>query len=498
MNALFFVKLNEMEFQHVLTERGITLKSGKGAKCMKKKSKTKYVEEKAKQKYICSIKWLLCIAICLATGILAGKNTQAAGVCTAGRSMAANVDIPLGTQEGGDIEAKLGDTLNFSLNTVDESSIYYSMRDEIVMVTYYVDYEYGEREVLSKESDTVFRVTGVGSTYLTVSVRDQYGEEISERSYRIVSSVDMSNVALEKNSIKDYRYGQEYSYKTFYVKVNGLEGVQGEDIDFSYTSSNKKMYVYCKFDDGQIVIETSGAGTTLLEFTVNEKVMPLTLTIHQVKLSCSTSFLMVPKGTKSIKVQGISGRVTWKSSNPKVISVSKAGKLKAKKTGNVVITASVGTGKLGCVVSVVTKARKKVIAMANRMGKNWKYSQAKRMQKGYYDCSSLVWKSYKLEKQYFGMKYYAPVAADLGKWCAKNKKMVKGNAYQNIQKMKYRPGALTFKTGSDNGRYKGIYHVEMFVGYTFEGFSTDGKPVLGTKWAARGDNYFYGELWAQP
>lgn len=96
------------------------------------------------------------------------------------------------------------------------------------------------------------------------------------------------------------------------------------------------------------------------------------------------------------------------------------------------------------------------------------------------------------------MKYYAPVAADLGKWCAKNKKMVKGNAYQNIQKMKYRPGALTFKTGSDNGRYKGIYHVEMFVGYTFEGFSTDGKPVLGTKWAARGDNYFYGELWAQP
>lgn len=277
-----------------------------------------------------------------------------------------------------------------------------------------------------------------------------------------------------------------------------MEGVQGEDIDFSYTSSNKKMYVYCKFDDGQIVIETSGAGTTLLEFTINEKVMPLTLTIHQVKLSCSTSFLMVPKGTKSIKVQGISGRVTWKSSNPKVISVSKAGKLKAKKTGNVVITASVGTGKLGCVVSVVTKARKKVIAMANRMGKNWKYSQAKRMQKGYYDCSSLVWKSYKLEKQYFGMKYYAPVAADLGKWCAKNKKMVKGNAYQNIQKMKYRPGALTFKTGSDNGRYKGIYHVEMFVGYTFEGFGTDGSPVLGTKWAARGDNYFYGELWAQP
>lgn len=310
--------------------------------------------------------------------------------------------------------------------------------------------------------------------------------------------MDMSNVTLEKNSIKDYRYGEEYGYKTFYVKVNGLEGVYQEYIDFSYTSSNPKMYVYCKFEDGQIVMEASGAGVTRLEFTMNGKVLPFTLTINQVKLSCSTSFLMVPKGTKKIKVQGISAKVTWKSSNPEVLSVSKSGKLKAKKSGNVVITASVGTGQLGCVVSVITPARKRVIAMANKIGKNWTYSQAKRMQKGYYDCSALVWKAYKLEKQYFGMKNYAPVAADLGKWCAKNKKMVKGNAYQNIQKMKYQPGALTFKTGSNNGRYKGIYHVEMFVGYTFEGFNDKGKPVLGTKWAAREDNYFYGELWAQP
>ena len=205
---------------------------------MEKMGKEKYIAKKAKWKYLGGVGLLLGVVICMFAGILLGKKAQAA-----------NADISLGTQGDGDIDVKLGDTLNFSLNTVEESSVYYSFREEIATVIYYLEDEYDE--VLSQESDTVFRVTGAGSTYLTVLVKNQNGEEISERSYRIVSSVDMSNVALEKNSIKDYRYGQEYSYKTFYVKVNGLEGVQGEDIDFSYTSSNKKMYVYCKFDDGQ-------------------------------------------------------------------------------------------------------------------------------------------------------------------------------------------------------------------------------------------------------
>lgn len=452
---------------------------------MKKRSKEKHMEKKTKWECIVKTGCLLGVVMCLFAGILVGKETRAE-----------DNDILLGTQVYNDIEVKLGDTLNFSLNTTEESSVYYSIREEIDTITYYV--EEVNKEVLSQISDTSFKVTGIGSTYLTVLVKNQYGEEISEHGYWITSFVDMSGVTLEKNDINGYQYGQGYAYQTFYMKVNGLEGVYEEDIDFSYTSSNNMMYVYCRFDDGQIVIETFGAGVTQLEFMINGKVFQLKLTINQVELSCGTSLLMVPKATKKIKVKGISGKITWKSSNPKVISVSKTGKIKAKKSGNAVITASVGTGRLGCVVSVVTPTRKKVIAMANRIGKNWKYSQAKRMQSGYYDCSSLVWKSYKLEKKCFGMKNYAPVAADLAKWCAKNKKMVKGDVEQNIQKMKYCPGALTFKTGSNNGRYKGIYHVEMFVGYTFEGFDVNGKPILGTKWAARGDNYFYGELWAQP
>lgn len=428
-------------------------------------------------------KWcIMAVVLCLSAVLLAG-----------GRTKAASQSISLGTQGDSEISVKRGDEISFSLNTTDEASIYYSIREGIATVSYDV-----EEGVLTKKSDAVFQVAGVGSEYLVVTVKNQEGEIISERSYHIISSLDMSGVTLDKASLKGYQYDKSYGYQTFYINARGMEGIYQDDIDFSYTSSNKKMSVYCNFGNGQIVIETSDAGATNLKFTINGKVFKVKLTVSKVRLSCGSSLLLVQRNTKSVKVKGISGKIKWKSSNSKVLSVTKSGRIRAKKPGNALLTASVGKGKLGCAISVVTKTRKKVIDTANKMGKNWKYSQPKRMQKGYYDCSSLVWKSYRKEKKNFGMRNYAPVAADIGKWCAKHKKLVKGNAYKNIQKMKFRPGALTFKTGYKNGRYKGIYHVEMFTGYTFEGFDSNGKAILGTKWAARGDNYGYGELWAQP
>lgn len=127
---------------------------------MEKMGKEKYIAKKAKWKYLGGVGLLLGVVICMFAGILLGKKAQAA-----------NADISLGTQGDGDIDVKLGDTLNFSLNTVEESSVYYSFREEIATVIYYLEDEYDE--VLSQESDTVFRVTGAGSTYLTVLVKNQ-------------------------------------------------------------------------------------------------------------------------------------------------------------------------------------------------------------------------------------------------------------------------------------------------------------------------------------
>lgn len=129
-----------------------------------------------------------------------------------------------------------------------------------------------------------------------------------------------------------------------------------------------------------------------------------------------------------------------------------------------------------------------------------KTSQPKRMQEKFYDCSSLVWKSYHKNGVNFGMANYAPVAADMGKWCAQHKKLVSGGLSQaNIQNMKLNPGDVMFETGQKNGRYKGIYHVEMITGYIFYGFDRNGKAELGIQWAAGDEKYYpMGQMVGRP
>lgn len=79
------------------------------------------------------------------------------------------------------------------------------------------------------------------------------------------------------------------------------------------------------------------------------------------KLS-KTKITMTVGQSKKLKVKGISKkrakRIKWKSSKKKVVTVTKTGKLKARKAGKAVITAKVGKKKLKCKV-VVKRKRKK-------------------------------------------------------------------------------------------------------------------------------------------
>lgn len=145
---------------------------------------------------------------------------------------------------------------------------------------------------------------------------------------------------------------------------------------------------------------------------------------------------------------GDSGKIKWVSTNKKVVTVSSKGVIKAKKkTGNTVVYAQIGEHRLGCAVSVVSSKKKKVINRAKKIYKTCKYSQPLRMNSKYYDCSSLVWKSYRLMGKTFGNRNYAPVAADIAKWCAGKKKMVKGGVSEkNITKMKLRPATMGMPT----------------------------------------------------
>ncbi len=80
-----------------------------------------------------------------------------------------------------------------------------------------------------------------------------------------------------------------------------------------------------------------------------------------------------------------------------------------------------------------------------------KYDQDKRMQEGYYDCSSLVYRLYK------EVGIELPTVADTqGKYCFENAMLV--------NKEDLKPGDLIFYSYEENGCFRNISHVAIYVG----------------------------------
>ena len=74
--------------------------------------------------------------------------------------------------------------------------------------------------------------------------------------------------------------------------------------------------------------------------------------ISKTKLTLTAGF------SSALKVTGVKGKVSWKSSNPAVAKVSAAGKVTAVKAGSAVITARVNKTELKCKVTVKANTMK--------------------------------------------------------------------------------------------------------------------------------------------
>ena len=123
-----------------------------------------------------------------------------------------------------------------------------------------------------------------------------------------------------------------------------------------------------------------------------------------------------------------------------------------------------------------------------------RYSQSRRMEEGYYDCSSLAWRAYNKFGFNIMSTNYAPTAAAMGQFYDKNGRIVEGGlSDENVNKMVFEPGVLFFmECVANNGRYINVYHVEIISGYTFGGFNKLGKPIIGIEFANRAQNDFRG------
>lgn len=321
--------------------------------------------------------------------------------------------------------------------------------------------------------------------------------------YEVTVMPDLSHVGIDKKSQTGYSSDEWYapSY-TFHLKSNALLSEDDEYLVVSCKSSNPNIYVYANLYNNVLTLTPSKVGKTIVTVSLNNTLsFKITLNTIVVKMS-TNSVLMTTRQMKKLTVHGCkASKVKWSSSNPSVVSVSSSGRIKGKKNGNVVIKAKVGDYVFGCAVSVIPKNRKKAIDKALYIYKTSEYSQAKRMQNKFYDCSSLVWRSYANNGVKFGNTKYAPTAAEMAKWCVSKRKMIKGGLSQNnVDKMKINAGDIMFESGADNGRYKGVYHVEMVVGYVCEGFDYNGKPILALKWATRLDGEYgcCGQMLARP
>lgn len=178
------------------------------------------------------------------------------------------------------------------------------------------------------------------------------------------------------------------------------------------------------------------------------------------------TFTMYKGLKKTLSITGLNKQystITYTSANTKIASVTKAGNVTAKKTGTVKIKVKADGKSFPVWVEVASKkgykAAKKEIAISKT---KTEYSQAKRMSKGYYDCSSLVSRVYRKFGVYFGSKSgWSPTAAGIAQWCAGHHKVLSRKA---LPYTKLVPGDLVFYSYTKNGRYLDISHVEMYVG----------------------------------
>ena len=87
-------------------------------------------------------------------------------------------------------------------------------------------------------------------------------------------------------------------------------------------------------------------------------VLMLTTTVSaaNIKISKSKTQLTVGAST-TLKMTGTSKKVTWKSNNKSIATVSSSGKVTGKKTGKAVITATVNKKKYTCTVTVVNPVK---------------------------------------------------------------------------------------------------------------------------------------------
>ena len=302
---------------------------------------------------------------------------------------------------------------------------------------------------------------------------------------------DVTSVTLAQNRLaaKRTKIGAfDNEVTSFKVDVNSrIELSETTNANVSVVSSNANMKVAAYLEKNVLLIDVYNPGVSTLTVDINGKKFNLDVNIIDNEMS-STSIVLAEGGSHQLIIRGEgTGNTVWSSANPAIAEVDSSGRIVGKSKGNTLVTAKVNGKTFGCVVSVTSELRKNVVEWARAYSLRSKYSQSRRMEEGYYDCSALAWRAYNKFGFNIMSTNYAPTAAAMGKYYDQNKKIVEGGLSDaNIRNMMFEPGDLFFMEGFvNNGRYRNVYHVEIISGYTFNGFDKNGNPIIGIEFANR-------------
>ncbi len=305
-----------------------------------------------------------------------------------------------------------------------------------------------------------------GKTWICVDVTDSYGGVYS---FRIPVSIINPRFALSKLCVaKGVQTVLELKECTQVTKVT--------------SSDNSKLKVL-SFTGNGVVVKTYEKGSVTITGIFDGVTRTCQIIITAPKLSQTYGFYQKSKGVR-LGVSGTNKQSTilWSSSDTKVATVTKKGYVRTRKKGSAVIHCEVDRVMLSYYLAVGGKTVVKAMRYGYRQVGKKHYSQARRMSKDYFDCSSYVYRCYRAAGKYLVRRTsWAPVAAEIGQYYVRKGKSVKASKVYSFNKL--RPGDLICwggKKARRNGRYKRIYHISLYIGNgkTMESSSTYNNVVI--------------------
>ena len=300
-------------------------------------------------------------------------------------------------------------------------------------------------ENVVKVTDGQLEAEGIGNTNVSAVITAKNGDV-----EKVEVPVTVTNPIMAKSKMVVAVGGKKA------LALNGT--CANSAVKWKKSSSKKVSFT----DDGKIFATKKGSDK--ITFSVDGKEISCNVKVTNPSLKY-TNLITYKGGSRKIAVNGTvdGSSMSFTIKNASMAAVTATGVIKAKKTGHVKVVANVDGKKITANVEIASakayNAAKKEIAISKT---KTRYSQARRMSAHYYDCSSIVWRTYKRYGVNFGVNSsWAPTAASMGYWCQKNNKVIYRTG---VSSSKLLPGDIIFYSYQRNGRYKNISHVEMYVG----------------------------------